>query len=74
MKVKSGNLVDSIELTNSNWGGEPRIGGGGGGGPKNLRCTPPNAQGIESDGKIMGIKVRTGSLLDQIQLVCGLEQ
>ncbi len=65
LKVKSGLLVDNITFVNTQGADIGVVGGGGGGGPIDLNC---------GDGKIMGLKLKAGGLLDRIQIVCGKEQ
>ena len=62
--VKSGSFVDNIKFF-ANDQEKGAYGGGGGSGPHDLNC--PN-------GKIMGLKLRTGGLVDRIQVICGKEQ
>lgn len=64
LHVKSGSLVDNIKFF-ANDQEKGAYGGGGGGGPNDLNCP---------DGKIMGLKLRTGGLVDRIQVICGKDQ
>jgi hypothetical protein len=59
--VRSGALVDNIKFFTDN-AEKGAFGGGGGEGPHDLNC---------GDGKIMGLKLRTGGLVDRIQVICG---
>jgi len=64
MNVKTGALVDNIELYSKN----TKIGsagGPGGEGPHLLDC---------NDGKLMGLNLRSGGLVDNIGVICGKEQ
>jgi len=62
--TRSGSLVDSIRVYGD--GRELiKVGGDGGGGPTDLAC---------NGGKIMGLNVRTGGLVDNIQVVCATQQ
>jgi hypothetical protein len=64
INVRSGALVDrSTFFSDNTQKGE--VGGGGGEGPHNLNC---------NDGKIMGLKIRSGDRLYRIQVVCGKDQ
>ena len=64
IQVKSGDNVDNLNFfsNNINFGS---VGGKGGKGPHDLNC---------GNGKIMGLKLRSGDRIDRIQLVCGKEQ
>lgn len=64
LQVRSGRLVDRINFFANNQQ-KGSAGGNGGGGPITMDCR---------DGKIMGLRVRTGGLVDNIQVVCGKEQ
>jgi hypothetical protein len=63
--VRSGNAVDRLTFFDNNNSERGAVGGWGGDGPHNLNC---------GDGKIMGLKLRSGDLVDRIQVVCGREQ
>ena len=65
MNVKTGDLVDNIELYFNNEKIGSAGGAGGVGGPHLLDC---------NDGKLMGLNLRSAALVDNIGVICGKEQ
>jgi hypothetical protein len=62
--TKSSDFVNNIRFYDN--GTElKKVGGDGGGGPTDLAC---------DGGKIMGLNLRTGQLVDSIQVVCATQQ